>query len=162
MKLSPFGVQAGLRYLCKSLSNLHSGISLDEKAEQLSGMVRRGIGRFQFFCECPSPDDKGIFLRGEAAYEVLYKQLAIDKERGAPVSLEGLEQLQLFVWLAGANQAAVCELLKACAADMSKAGKKQKKGKGAATSSSAAGAATSSSAAVDSGKNKRSQCSTAS
>ena len=156
MKLSPLGVQASLRYLCRSLSNLHAGCALDEKTDQVSGMVRRALGRFQYFMEWPCPTKKGSVLRGDVAYEACFGVLSQDKLKGNPLDHAALEQLQLFLWLAGANQAAVCELLKDSAAEIAKGSKKQKV---AAKSSSSSAAASSSSAAgsskeiaVDSGK----------
>ena len=46
MKMSPTGVQASLRYIVRLLGNLAMGLTIDEKPDTCSSLVRKAICQF--------------------------------------------------------------------------------------------------------------------
>ena len=148
MQLSPLNVQAGLRFLIKSLGNLNLGVQLEENAEALSGLVRSGIQLFKFFCEAEKPGTKTDLIRGDEAYAAIWTKVAADKNAGAPISPAQLEQLQTYLWLAAEHHAEIVDFLKTHATEVASAHKK--KGGGSKATAAAGSTSASSSSA---GKN---------
>ena len=138
MKLSPEGLQAGARFICKHLQLLSMGVALSAKIDNCSQLVKAALARFQFFLSEPHPDIKGEKLRGCAAFEVIFARSSAAHKEGKEVPAPDVDQLECYIWLAAPGaEAAVAELVKALqtAAD----GKAPKKAKGAESAASCSG-----------------------
>ena len=64
MRLSPVGLQASLRFIVKNLAALAQGITLSQKLDSCSALVKKALGRFAFFLAVPNPDKEGDKLMG--------------------------------------------------------------------------------------------------
>ena len=140
MRMSPCGVQASLRYIVRLLGNLQMSITLDEKPESCSSLVRNAISQFSYFCEQIVDDglEEGgkITLRGPKAYEALYFKLKNDLGCNKEVLPADFQRLQTFRWCAGPlHAAASLELIAELAKAEEPAKKKSKASIGGSSSS---------------------------
>ena len=121
--------------IIKHLLNLCLGVTLREKLDSVSALVRRALSRFALFCTFPSKEEKGNILQGEEAYAALYEQVGVDFKKAAEVAPEDVEKLQLFLWLCqpGTEQT----ILDMCKKLVEKSGKPAKCAKSSASSASA-------------------------
>ena len=114
MKLSPEGLQAGARFICKHLQLLSMGVALSAKIDNCSQLVKAALARFQFFLSEPHPDIKGEKLRGSAAFEVIFDRASAAHKANKEVPAPDVDQLECYIWLAApGTEAAVAELVKA-------------------------------------------------
>ena len=147
MRFSPTGVQASLRFILKNLNSLQQGITLSQKLDSCSALVKKALNTFAHFLVMPSPDKKGDTLKGEVAYAWLWKHLQEAKDKAAPIAGLEVEALQTFLWLAAPGTSEqISTFLKNHAEASSKAGKAVKKplvasAGGSSSSTSAAPAA---------------------
>ena len=134
LKLSPTGVQAGLRFIIKNLQALRMGITLSEKLDSCSALVKKALGMFAHFLRCQNPTEPLEVLSGEDAYAVILTEVEQAHQDSREIPTEKIEELQLYIWLAppgkfDAVAALIKELLKAVGKGAGKLGKGAKKAK---------------------------------
>ena len=149
MRLSPTGVQVGLRYIVSQLSSMQMGVAMNADPDTTSSLVKKALQHFGFFLIVQVKEEgkkAPKVLKGEAAYSALVTQAGEDWTAKTEISPTVFDQLQLYFWLCGPGlEAAAKQLIKEIAASESQAKKKAKTGGGVASvggsSSSKSGAA---------------------
>ena len=108
-KLSPLSVQASLRYICRVANALLLGVSMDERPETTSTLVRQALAQFAFFMEVEveaTEEEAAKTVRGPQAYALLFKRASQNHVDKKSIAAHDFERLMLFKNLVSPEDAA--------------------------------------------------------